>query len=118
VLALLLSEVGVYGVMSFAVTQRARDIGIRMALGARRGSVLWFVLRDAIVMIAAGAAAAFPCVYVLGRLIESQLFGVTATDPGTIGVATLLVAATGLCAALIPGYRAATLNPIDALRAE
>jgi predicted permease len=117
-LALLLSLVGVYGVMSFAVTQRARDIGIRIALGARRSSALWFVLRDAIGMIAAGTVVALPCVYILGRLIESQLFGVTATDPSTIGGATLLVSAAGLCAALIPGYRAARLNPVDALRAD
>ena len=76
-LALLLSLVGLYGVMSFVVTERTREIGIRMALGARGSAAVWLVLRDAIVMIAAGTAVALPGVGVLGRLVESQLFGVT-----------------------------------------
>jgi putative ABC transport system permease protein len=117
-LALLLSLVGLYGVMSFVVTERTREIGIRMALGARAGSAVWLVLRDAIGMIAAGTAAALPCVSVLGRFVESQLFGVTATDPITITGTTLLLAAGTLGAALIPAHTAATVNPIEALRAE
>jgi predicted permease len=117
-LALLLSLVGLYGVMSFVVTQRTREIGIRIALGARGSSAVWLVLRDAIVMIAAGAAVALPCVAVLGRLVESQLFGVTATDPVTIAGTTLLLAMAALGAALIPAYAASTVNPTDALRAE
>jgi predicted permease len=117
-LALLLSLVGLYGVMSFVVTQRTREIGIRIALGARGSAAVWLVLRDAIVMIAAGTAVALPCVRVLGQLVESQLFGVTATDPFTITVTTLLLAAAALGAALIPAYRASTVNPTDALRAE
>jgi predicted permease len=117
-LALLLSLVGLYGVMSFVVTQRTREIGIRIALGARGSAAVWLVLRDAIAMIAAGTAVALPCVGMLGRLVESQLFGVTATDPVTITVTTLLLAAAALGAALIPAYRASTVNPADALRAE
>ncbi len=117
-LALLLSLVGLYGVMSFVVTERTREIGIRMALGARGSAAVWLVLRDAIVMIAAGTAVALPSVGVLGRLVESQLFGVTATDPVTITVTTLLLAAAALGAALIPAYRASTVNPTDALRAQ
>ena len=80
-LALLLSLVGLYGVMSFVVTQRRHEIGIRIALGATRRSAMWLLLRDAIAMIIAGIAIAVPCVGALGRLVESQLFGVTATDP-------------------------------------
>lgn len=117
-LALLLSLVGLYGVMSFVVTQRTREIGIRIALGARASAAVWLVLRDAIVMIAAGTAVALPCVRVLGRLVESQLFGVSATDPVTIAVTTLMLAAAALGAALIPAYRATSVNPTDALRAE
>jgi predicted permease len=117
-LALLLSLVGLYGVMSFVVTQRTREIGIRIALGARPGTAVWLVLRDAIVMIAAGTAVALPCVRVLGRFVESQLFGVTATDPATIGMTTVFLAAAALGAALIPAYRASTVNPTDALRAD
>jgi predicted permease len=117
-LALLLSLVGLYGVMSFVVTQRTREIGIRLALGATRGSALWLVLRDALVMIAAGTAIALPCVWALGRLVSSQLFGVKPTDPSVIATATLLLTSAALGAALIPAYRASTVNPTDALRFE
>jgi ABC-type antimicrobial peptide transport system permease subunit len=115
-LALLLSLVGLYGVMSFVVTRRTREIGIRIALGATGGSAVWLVLREAVVMIAAGTAIALPCVGALGRLVQSQLFGVTATDPIAIFQATLLLATAALGAALIPAYHASTVDPNDALR--
>jgi predicted permease len=115
-LALLLSLVGLYGVMSFVVTQRTREIGIRMALGATGGSAIWLVLRDTLAMIAAGVAIALLCVGALGRLVESQLFGVKPTDPIAIAAATLLLGSAALGAALIPAYRASTVNPTDALR--
>jgi predicted permease len=117
-LALLLSLVGLYGVMSFVVTQRTREIGIRLALGATRGSAIWLVLRDALVMITIGTAIALPCVAALGRLVESQLFGVKPTDPLAIAAATILLTTAALGAALIPAYRASTVNPTDALRFE
>jgi ABC-type antimicrobial peptide transport system permease subunit len=117
-LALLLSLVGLYGVMSFVVTQRTREIGIRLALGATRGSAVWLVLRDALAMILSGTAIALVCVRGLGQLVESQLFGVKATDPFTIASATILLASAALGAALIPAYRAATVNPTEALRFE
>jgi predicted permease len=115
-LALLLSLVGLYGVMSFVVTQRTREIGIRLALGATQRSALWLVLRDALVMIAAGTCIALPAVAALGRLVESQLFGVKPTDPLTVATATLVLGSAALTAALIPARRASTLNPTDALR--
>jgi predicted permease len=117
-LALLLSLVGLYGVMSYVVTQRTREIGIRLALGATRLSTIWLVLGDALVMIAAGTAIALPCVWALGRLVESQLYDVKPTDPVTILGATLVLCSTALGAALIPARRAAALNPTDALRLE
>jgi putative ABC transport system permease protein len=117
-LALLLSLVGLCGVMSFVVSQRTREIGIRMALGARGSAAIWLVLRDAAAMIAAGTAIALPCVWMLGRLVESQLFGVTPTDPVTIAATTSLLAMVALGAALVPAYGASTVNPTDALRAE
>ena len=117
-LALLLSLVGLYGVMSFVVTQRTRELGIRLALGATRRSTLWLVLRDALVMIAGGTAIALPCVWVLGRLVESQLYEVRPTDPITILVAILVLCSTALGAALIPARRASSVNPTDALRFE
>jgi predicted permease len=118
VLALALSLVGLYGVMAFVVAQRTREIGIRIALGARRSAALWLVLRDAVVMIAAGAAVALPCLGALGRLVESQLFGVTATDPITVAGTTLLLAASALAAAFVPAYAASTVSPTDTLRAD
>jgi ABC-type antimicrobial peptide transport system permease subunit len=117
-LALLLSLVGLYGVMSFVVTQRTREIGIRLALGATRVSTVWLVLGDALVMIAAGTAIALPCVWALGRFVESQLYDVKPTDPITILAATSVLCSTALGAALIPARRAAALNPTDALRFE
>jgi predicted permease len=117
-LALLLSLVGLYGVMSFVVTRRTREIGIRLALGATRGSALRLVLRDAVTMIAAGVALALPCVAALGKLIQSQLFGITATDPATVAAAALLLAAGALAAAFIPAWRASSVSPTDALRLE
>jgi predicted permease len=117
-LALLLSLVGLYGVISFVVNQRTREIGIRMALGATRLSTIWLVLRDALVMIAGGTVIALPCVWGLGRLVESQLYGVKPTDPVTILTATLVLCSTALGAALIPARRASTVNPTEALRFE
>jgi predicted permease len=117
-LALLLSLVGLYGVISFVVNQRTREIGIRMALGATRLSTIWLVLRDAFVMIAGGTAIALPCVWALGRLVESQLYGVKPTDPVTILAATLVLCSTALGAALIPARRASAVNPTEALRFE
>ncbi len=117
-LALLLSLVGLYGVMSFVVTRRTREIGIRLALGATRVSALRLVLRDAVTMIAAGVALALPCVAALGKLVQSQLFGVTATDPATIAAAALLLATAALAAAFIPAWRASNVSPTDALRLE
>jgi predicted permease len=117
-LALLLSLIGLYGVMSFVVTRRTREIGIRLALGATGASAIRLVLRDAVVMIAAGMAIALPCVGALGKLVQSQLFGVTATDPATIAAAALVLAAGALTAAFIPAWRASNVSPTEALRLE
>jgi len=115
-LALLLSLVGLYGVMSFVVTQRTREIGIRLALGATGSSAILLVLRDALLMIVLGTAIALPSVGALGRLVESQLFGIKPTDPLTIAAATMLLASAALGAAFIPAHRASNVNPTDALR--
>lgn len=117
-LALLLSLVGLYGVMAFVVTQRTREIGIRMALGAKRLSTIWLVLRDASLMILAGIAIGLPFVWALGRLIASQLFDIKPSDPETLGAAILILSLAALGAAFIPARRAAGVNPADALRIE
>ena len=115
-LALLLSLIGLYGVMSFVVTRRTREIGIRLALGATGASAIRLVLRDAVAMIAVGMAIALPCVAALGKLVQSQLFGVTTTDPATVAAAALVLAAGALTAAFIPAWRASNVSPTDALR--
>ncbi|HEX4750555.1 MAG TPA: FtsX-like permease family protein, partial [Bryobacteraceae bacterium] len=117
-LALLLSLVGLYGVMSFVVTQRTREIGIRLALGAQRWSAVWLVLRDALAMIIAGIAIALPLVWALGRLIELQLYDVKPTDPSAIAIAIFILGSAAIAAAGIPARRASGLDPTEALRVE
>jgi predicted permease len=116
--ALLLSVVGLYGVMAFVVTRRTPEIGIRMALGATRRAATWLVVADAVVMIAAGTAIALPLVWGLGRLVEAQLFGVHAIDAPTIAVASLVLGGVALSAAILPAWRAASVSPTEALRFE
>ncbi len=118
ILALLLSLVGLYGVMSFVVTQRTREIGIRLALGARRWTAIWMVLRDALAMILAGIGIGLPVVWLLGKLVVSQLYDVKPFDPSMVILATFILCSAGLCAALIPARRASGVNPTDALRVE
>jgi ABC-type antimicrobial peptide transport system permease subunit len=115
-LALLLSLVGLYGVVSFTVTQRTREIGLRVALGATRRSTLWLVVRDAATMVGAGVAVALPCIWWMGRFVASQLYDVTPTDPLTLIAATFVVCLMALVSTLIPAHHAASVNPTDALR--
>ncbi len=117
-LALLLSLVGLYGVMSFVVTQRTREIGIRLALGAQRLSAVWLVLRDALTMVAWGIALGLPLVWALGRLVESQLYDVKPSDPVVIAAAILILGSAAVAAAFIPARRASGVDPTDALRVE
>jgi putative ABC transport system permease protein len=117
-LALALAMVGIYGVISYSVTQATQEIGIRMALGARRGDVLRMVFGYAGVLIAAGLALGIMGAQGAGRLLESQLFEVKPTDPATyLGVAFVLLA-TGLLACAIPALRAMRVDPLVALRNE
>jgi ABC-type antimicrobial peptide transport system permease subunit len=117
-LALLLSLVGLYGVMSFVVTQRTREIGIRLALGAGRASAIWLVLRDALTVLVCGVAIGLPVVWALGRLVESQLYDVKPFDPVVIALAVIAICAAGLLAAFAPARRASGVDPTNALRAE
>jgi ABC-type antimicrobial peptide transport system permease subunit len=116
--ALLLSLVGLYGVMSFVVTQRTHEIGVRLVLGARRWSAIWLVLRDGLVMIVSGIAIGLPLVLALGRLVDSQLYEVKSWDPAVIAIAILALCLAGLGAAFLPAHRASGVNPTDALRVE
>ena len=117
-LAVLLAVVGLYGVTSFVVTRRTREIGIRMALGATREAALWLVIRDTGALVIAGIGIALPAVGGLGRLVESQLYGVPALDGRTIAVCAALLVLAALGAAAVPARRASSLNPVEALRYE
>jgi predicted permease len=117
-LATLLAAIGLYGVMSYAVAQRTREIGLRVALGADRRSVLTMVLKDVAALCATGVAIGLPGAFGLARLVESQLFGLSASDPLTFGAATLTLVTTAFVAGLIPAVRAARVDPMTALRYE
>jgi predicted permease len=117
-LATLLAAIGLYGVMSYAVTMRTREIGLRVALGADRRAVLLLVLREVALLAAIGVAIGLPGGYGLGRLVESQLFGLTARDPLTFVVATAALLATAFLAGFVPAARASRVDPMTALRYE
>ena len=118
VLALLLSAVGLYGVVAFAVRQRTQEFGIRMALGATSGNVVLLVVRQALGLAAVGLALGIPAAIAGSRLLASLLFGVTATDPAVLASVGLLVTTVALAACWIPAWRATQVAPTDALRAE
>jgi predicted permease len=117
-LATLLAAIGLYGVMSYAVSLRTREIGIRVALGADRRTVLVMVLREVAILALIGVAIGLPSGYGLGRLIESQLYGMTGADPLTFAVATLTLLTAAMLAGYIPAARATRVDPLVALRYE
>ena len=117
-LATLLAAVGLYGVMAYAVTRRTREIGIRMALGAERGRVLRMVLSEVAVMAGAGVALGLVAAFYATRKVQSQLFGLSPSDPVTLGAATVVLLAVAMMAGFGPARRATTIDPNVALRSE
>ena len=117
-LALLLAAIGLYGVLAYLAARRTREIGIRLALGAGRRSVLWLVAREAVVMVGVGAAIGLGAAIGAARLVRSLLFGLDAHDPMTAAVATLVLLAAAALAVLVPALRAMAIEPSQALRDE
>ncbi len=116
--ALLLAGLGLYGVMAYAVSRRTREIGIRMALGAQAGAVLWLALRETLLLVSIGLAIGLPAALAATRLTRGMLFGLTENDPLTIGLATLVMIAIAAMAGYLPARRAAQVDPMMVLRQE
>ena len=117
-LATLLAAVGLYGVMAYAVARRTREIGIRMALGAERGRVLRMVLREVAMMAVAGVGAGLLAAVYVTRKVQAQLFGLSPSDPLTLGTTVVFLLAVALFAGFGPARRATTIDPNVALRTE
>ena len=116
--ALLLCVTGIYGLLAYLVTQRTRELGLRIALGAQRSDVTWLVLRQACWMLAVGCVCGLMMAYLTNLLLGTFLYGVRPHDPWTMGAVTLLLMAGGMSAAYVPARRAAMVNPMEVLRAE
>jgi predicted permease len=117
-LALLLACIGLYGILSYGVASRTNEIGIRMALGAQPRNVRWMILREALLLLLAGVAVGLPLIVAVTRLAETLLYGLTPTDPVSLGLAALLLFAVTLLAGYVPARRATKVDPIIALRHE
>ena len=115
--ALLLGVIGIYGVISYTVSQRASEIGVRIALGAQPGSVAGLILRQGGTVALAGIAVGFVAALAGGRLVESLLYGVSPRDPGVLAATALTLLVVALVACWLPARRAARINPVETLRA-
>ena len=118
VLALLMACVGLYGTMSYNVARQVGEIGIRMALGAQRGAVVWMVLRRVLIMAAAGLAISVPAALIASRLVKSFLFETQPNDPGTLALAGAVLLSAAILAGYAPAWRASRIDPLAALRHE
>jgi ABC-type antimicrobial peptide transport system permease subunit len=115
-LALLLASIGLYGVLAYAVVQRSRELGLRMALGATSGSVMRLVVARGLSLTAIGLAAGVALAWAVTRTRQNVLYGVTASDPATFGAVVALLAVIAAVASYLPARRAARLDPIAVLR--
>ena len=117
-LAALLAAIGIYGLLAYGVTQRTREIGIRMALGAEAGNVGRMILTEMFWLLLVGVVIGLPLTYGLGKLLNSMLYGVKAFEPTTVGISLLFMALVALAASYIPALRATRVDPLVALRYE
>ncbi len=118
VLATILAAIGLYGVLAFLVARRTREIGIRMALGALTGDVLWIVMREVLLLVGIGIAVGLPAALGISRLVRSQLYGMSSSDPQIIILATLGIVAIAAISGYLPARRATRVDPLTALRYE
>jgi ABC-type antimicrobial peptide transport system permease subunit len=109
---------GLYGTLAYRVNNRTVEIGVRIAVGAQRGQVMWMVLRDSLLMTAFGVAIGIPLALLVGKALTSSLYGVKPFDLGIYGFAALGVALVAMAASLVPARRAAGVDPLTALRSE
>ena len=117
-MALVLAATGIFGVISYSVSRRTNEIGIRVALGASRGTILRMVLRETLVLTFAGLAVGLPCALAASRLLGNMLFGVSASDPATLAIVAITLAAVAALAGYVPARRAMRVDPMVALRYE
>jgi predicted permease len=117
-LAVFLSAIGIYGLMSYNVSRRTNEIGIRMALGAERAGVHWMVMREIILLVVFGIAIGTALALAAGRLVTSLLYGLHATEPGNLALAIAVLLAVALVAGYLPARRASQVSPMEALRYE
>jgi predicted permease len=117
-LATLLAAIGLYGVMAYTVALRTREIGVRMALGAASGDVVWLVMKEVLILVAIGVGIGLPVAWGLTSLVKTQLYGITPNDPLSIALATLGIALVAALAGYVPALRATRVDPIRALRFE
>ena len=117
-LATILASIGLYGVMAFVVARRRKELGIRLALGAQPGRVIWMVMREVLVLLSIGLAVGIPAAFSLGQFVSNQLYGIQARDPWIAGATMLLLTVVSAAAGLIPAHRASRIDPILALRYE
>ncbi len=117
-MALALGILGIYGVISYAVAQRTREIGIRMALGANKNELAWMFVRSALVLTVAGIAIGLGAASILMRLMQKLLFGIGPLDPVTFTVVPVVLVAAAALASYLPARRTASIDPVEALRAE
>ena len=117
-MALVLAATGIFGVISYSVSRRTNEMGIRVALGASRGGILGMVLRETLLLAFAGLAMGLPCALLASRLLGHMLFGVSASDPATVAAVALTLASVAASAAYVPARRAMRVDPMVALRHE
>jgi ABC-type antimicrobial peptide transport system permease subunit len=118
VLALALSALGIYGVLAYAVNQRRRELGVRIALGAQSPSIVWLVVRQGLALVVIGIAIGVLGSVALGRFVSGLLFGVTPTDPMTFGAVLGVIAAVAFVSCALPARRAAGTDVLGALRGD